>query len=122
MLRKSILVKNQEMVSLLSLVNRYYASDNKNSIQEVNLDHVANRISDDIIRDHIVNCWYNLEQKVGQAINLLENNYKKSIRNRLYKKSRDLSFVIKTRANQVDTHESIKKASNISVIVKEFSL
>jgi hypothetical protein len=122
MLRKSILVKNQEMVSLLSLVNRYYASDNKNSIQEVNLDHVANRISDDIIRDHIVNCWYNLEQKVGQAINLLENNYKKSIINRLYKKSRDLSFVIKTRANQVDTHESIKKASNISVIVKEFSL
>lgn len=123
MLKKSILVQNQEMRELLSLIKNHYISDNKNAIQEVNLDHVANRVTNDIIRDHIVNCWYNLQQKVGYEITLLENNYKKSIINRLYKKSRDLSFVIKTRPDDTsyEIHKSIKKASNIDVVIREFS-
>ncbi|NDS43832.1 normocyte binding protein 2b, partial [Francisella tularensis subsp. holarctica] len=52
----------------------------------------------------------------------LENNYNKSIINKLYKKSRDLNFVIKTRPDDSsrELHDSIKSASNIDVVIKEF--
>ncbi|MDE4998895.1 normocyte binding protein 2b, partial [Francisella tularensis subsp. holarctica] len=49
------------------------------------------------IKNYIIEKWYTLETKFGNQITLLENNYNKSIINNLYKKSRDLNFVIKTR-------------------------
>ncbi|MDE4955488.1 normocyte binding protein 2b, partial [Francisella tularensis subsp. holarctica] len=65
---------------------------------------------------------YTLETKVGHQITLLENNFNKSIINKLYKNSRDLNFVIKTRPDDSsrELHDSIQSASNIDVVIKEF--
>lgn len=123
MIRKSILVENEEMRSLLSVIKQNYVSNNKNAIQEVSLNHVVNNVYKQDIKDHITDCWYTLEAKVGQQITLLENNYKKSVINRLYKKSRDLNFVIKTRPDDSskELHDAIKKVSDIDIVIKEFS-
>ena len=123
MIRKSILVENQEIKDLLSVIKQHYVSDNKNTIQEVSLNHVVNNVYKQDIKNYIRERWYALETKVGHHVTLLENNYKKSIINKLYKKSRDLNFVIKTRPDDSskELHDSIKKASNIDIVIKEFS-
>ncbi|WP_150467780.1 normocyte binding protein 2b [Francisella sp. SYW-9] len=124
MMYKSILVENRQMRLLLSVIKSHYISDNHNRIQEVNMTHVANRISDETIRNYVMDCWYNLEKKVGYEVTLLEDNSKKSIINRLYKKSSSLSFVVKTKPDHTsdEIHKSIKKTSNIDVIIKEFKI
>ncbi|OEZ33078.1 normocyte binding protein 2b [Francisella endosymbiont of Amblyomma maculatum] len=123
MIRKSILVENQEIKDLLSVIKQHYVSDNKNTIQEVSLNHVVNNVYKQDIKNYIREWWYALETKVGHQVTLLENNYKKSIINKLYKKFRDLNFVIKTRPDDLskELHDSIKKASNIDIVIKEFS-
>ncbi|GMN89643.1 normocyte binding protein 2b [Francisella sciaenopsi] len=123
MIRKSILVENQEIKDLLSVIKQHYVSDNKNTIQDVSLNHVVNRVYKDDVRKYIADRWHVLETKVGHQVTLLENNYNKSIINKLYKKSRDLNFVIKTRPDDSskDLHDSIKKVSNIDIIIREFS-
>ncbi|ABK90237.1 MULTISPECIES: hypothetical protein [Francisella] len=123
MIRKSILVENQEIKDLLSVIKQHYASDNRKTIQEVSLNHVVNNVYKQNIKNYIIEKWYTLETKVGHQITLLENNYNKSIINKLYKKSRDLNFVIKTRPDDSsrELHDSIKSASNIDVVIKEFS-
>ena len=122
MIRKSILVENQEIKDLVSVIKQHYVSDNKNTIQEVSLNHVVNNVYKQDIKNYIRERWYILETKVGHQVTLLENNYKKSIINKLYK-SRDLNFVIKTRPDDSskELHDSIKKASNIDIVIKEFS-
>lgn len=123
MIRKSILVENQEIKDLLSVIKQHYTSDNRNTIQDVSLNHVVNRVYKAEARKYIVERWHALETKVGHQVTLLENNYNKSIINKLYKKSRDLNFVIKTRPDDSsrDLHDSIKKVSNIDIVVREFS-
>lgn len=81
MFRKSILVANSEMRLLLSVIKSHYVSDNRNSLQEVNINCVANRIDNEDIRKYVVSCWKNLEAKIGHEVTLLENNCKKSIIN-----------------------------------------
>ena len=123
MIRKSILVENQEIKDLLSTIKHHYTSDNRNTIQDVSLNHVVNRVYKENVRKYIVERWHALETKVGYQVTLLENNYNKSIINKLYKKSRDLNFVIKTRPDDSsrDLHDSIKKVSNIDIVIREFS-
>lgn len=123
MIRKSILVENQEIKDLLFVIKQHYVSDNKNTIQDVSLNHVVNRVYKAEVRKYIVERWHALETKVGHQVTLLENNYNKSIINKLYKKSRDLNFVIKTRPDDssIDLHDSIKKVSNIDIVIREFS-
>ena len=124
MLKKSILVENDDMRLLLSVIKSNYVSENNDSIIEVNMEHVTSRIENENIRQYISDCWKNLQMKIGHEITLLENNCKKSIINRLYKKSRDLSFVVKTSPNDTSNglHKSIKKASNIDVVIRDFNL
>ena len=124
MLRKNMLIANDEMRYLLSVIKANYLSDNKDSLQEANKNYVANRIVDMNIRKYIIDCWDNLESKIGYEIALLENNCKKSIINRLYNKPSNFSFVIKTNKMSFsrELHESIKRSSNINVMVKEFKL
>ncbi|QIW09157.1 normocyte binding protein 2b [Francisella sp. LA112445] len=121
---KSILVENRQMRLLLSVIKSHYISDNHNRIQEVNMIHVVNRINDETIRNYVIDCWYNLQRKVGYEVTLLEDNSKKSIINKLYKRSSSLSFVIKTKPDQssYEIHKSIKRISNIDVIIKEFKI
>ena len=122
---KSILVENQQIRHLLSLIKSHYRSDCKeDTLREVNLIHVANRIADVIIRDHIIECWNNLQTKVGYEITLLENNSNKNIINKLYRKAKSICFVVKTKADQTsdELHQLIKKSSNIDVVVKEFKI
>ncbi len=123
MIRKSILVENQEIKDLLSVIKQHYTSDNRNTIQDVSLNHLVNRVYKAEVRKYIVEHWHALETKVGHQVTLLENNYNKSIINKLYKKSRDLNFVIKTRPDDSsrDLHDSIKKVSNIDIVIREFS-
>ena len=123
MLKKSTLVENGEIKFLLSIIDKHYISEN-NTIQEVSIDYVASKIFDKKVRRYVVNAWYSLEKRVGHEIKLLDNSYKKSIVNRLYKKSRDLAFIIKTRPDHTskELHESIKRASNIEVIIKTFDI
>lgn len=96
MSRKYCVIKeNERMETLLSIVKSNYCSDNKDSLQEVNLEHVLNRIFNEDIKDIIRSSWKDLEMLIGQEIRLLENNCKKSFINRLYKKSKDMIFIVK---------------------------
>ncbi|AEI35883.1 hypothetical protein F7308_0956 [Francisella salina] len=54
MIRKSILVENQEIKDLLSVIKHHYTSDNKNTIQDVSLNHVVNRVYKENVRKYIV--------------------------------------------------------------------
>ena len=125
---KSILVENQRIRDLLSLIKTYYKTDHEEeSIREVNIIHVANRVSDIIIRDHIVECWNDLQARIGYEIVLLENNCHKSFINKLCNMNKSICFAVKTRPDRIyssteQMHESIKKASNIDVVTKEFKV
>ncbi|OIN85022.1 normocyte binding protein 2b [Francisella sp. TX07-6608] len=121
---KSILVEDQQIKHLLSIIRSHYQSDNKNKFKEVNMLHVANRISDAQIRNYILDCWDELQRKLGHEVTLIENCCKKSIIQKLCKDSRDLSFAINTKPDNTsnEIHESIKKASNIDIVIKEFKL
>lgn len=84
--RYCVIKENQKMRTLLSIIKSNYNSDNKDSLQEVNLEHVLNRIFDQDIKVLVKNAWKDLEIIAGQEIRLLENNSKKNFINRLYKK------------------------------------
>ncbi|MDE5002964.1 normocyte binding protein 2b, partial [Francisella tularensis subsp. holarctica] len=76
-----------------------YNSDNKDSLQEVNLENVLNIILDQDIKVLVKNAWKDLEIIDGQEIRLLENNCKKNFINRIYKKTNDINFIVKTELN-----------------------
>ena len=76
-LRKNMLIANDEMRHLLSVIKINYLSENKGALQEANKNYVANRVADMNIKKYIVDCWDNLELKIGYKIALLENNCKK---------------------------------------------
>ena len=111
-------LENQRIRDLLSLIKTYYKTDHEEkSIREVNIIHVANRVSDTIMRDHIVECWNDLQARIGYEIVLLENNYHKSFINKLCNKNKSICFAVKTRPDRIysstpeQMHESIKKHS-----------
>ena len=120
----NIVKENQKIRTLLSIIKSNYNSDNKNSLQEVNLSHVMNRIPNKDIKIVVKSAWQDLEMIVGQEIRLLENNCKKSFINRIYKKSKDMSFIIKRKTNQSSNNlfDSIPKDSNIQVESKEINI
>ena len=82
MSRKYCVIKeNQMMRALLSIIKSHYISDNKASLQEVNLEHVLNNIDNLDIRTVVKNAWHDLQITIGSEIRLLENNCKKSFIN-----------------------------------------
>ena len=120
MSRKYCVIKeNQRMRALLSIIKSHYNSDNKDSLQEVNLGHVLNNIDNSDIRTVVKNAWHDLQITICTEIRLLENNCKKSFINRLYKKTNDLNFMV-TRAD--NNSDSIIETSNHQIEVKYINI
>ncbi|QLE78343.1 normocyte binding protein 2b [Francisella sp. Scap27] len=89
-----VIKESQRMRTLLTIIKAHYESDNKDSLQEVNLEHVLNNVVNEDIKGIIKNAWRDLQITIGFEIRLLENNCKKSLINRLYKKTEDMSFIV----------------------------
>lgn len=117
MSRKYCVIKeNQRMRTLLSIIKSNYCSDNKDSLQEVNLEHVLNKIFNDDIKSLVKNAWKDLEILAGgREIRLLENNCKKSFINRLYKKAKDMSFIIKTPDQNKNSGFSVSSKNSLEL-------
>jgi len=124
MSRKYCVIKeNQRIRTLLSIIKSHYISNNTDSLQEVNLEHVLNNIDNLDIRTVVKNAWHDLQITIGTEIRLLENNCKKSFINRLYQKSNDLNFMV-TRAdnNTNSVNDSAFETSNSQVEVKYINI
>lgn len=124
MSRKYCVIKeNQRMRTLLSIIKSHYKSDNKDSLQEVNLGHVLNNIDNLDIRTIVKNAWHDLQITIGSEIRLLENNCKKSFINRLYKKSNDLNFMVTRADNNLNSiNDSVIETSNLQIEVKYINI
>ena len=124
MSRKYCVIKeNQRMRTLLSIIKSHYISDNKDSLQEVNLEHVLNNIDNLDIRTIVKNAWHDLQITIGTEIRLLENNCKKSFINRLYKKSNDLNFMVTRVDNNANSvNDFAFETSNSQVEVKYINI
>jgi hypothetical protein len=120
-----VLQENEKIRTLLSLIKSKYKCDANDSLQEVNLEHVVKRVSDNDIRTIIKNTWHDLETFVGYEIRLLVNNSQTSLINKLFKANKDLCFILKIRHEPEifgPIVESIKAASNIKIEVKEIKI
>ncbi|ABK89752.1 normocyte binding protein 2b [Francisella tularensis subsp. novicida] len=113
--RYCVIKENQKMRTLLSIIKSNYNSDNKDSLQEVNLEHVLNRIFDKDIKILVKNAWKDLEIIAGQEIRLLENNSKKNFINRLYKKTKDMNFIIKAELNDETAVVNFNSKNNLKL-------
>ncbi|OIN83398.1 normocyte binding protein 2b [Francisella sp. TX07-6608] len=113
--RYCVIKENQKMRTLLSIIKSNYNSDNKDSLQEVNLEHVLNKIFDKDIRILVKNAWKDLEIIAGQEIRLLENNSKKNFINRLYKKTKDMNFIIKAELNDETAVVNFNSKNNLKL-------
>ena len=124
MSRKYCVIKeNKRMRTLLSIIKSHYNSDNKDSLQEVNLGHVLNNIDNLDIRTIVKNAWHDLQITIGYEIRLLENNCKKSFINRLYKKSNDLNFMVTRADNNLNSiNNSAIETSNLQIEVKYINI
>jgi hypothetical protein len=123
--RYCVLQENETIRTLLSLIKLNYKYDKNDSLQEVDLVYVVNRVEDADIKIIIKNTWQDLETLVGYEIKLLVNNSKTSLINKLFKVQKDLCFILKIRQDPEifkPIVESIKTASNIKVEVKEIKL
>jgi putative ribosome biogenesis GTPase RsgA len=123
--RYCVLQENEKIRTLLSLIKLNYKYDKDDSLQEVDLVYVVNRVEDTDIKIIIKNTWQDLETLVGYEIRLLVNNSKTSLINKLFKVQKDLCFILKIRQDPEifkPIVESIKTASNIKVEVKEINL
>ena len=120
-----VLQENEKIRTLLSLIKSKYKCDAHDSLQEVNLEHVVKRVSDNDIRTLIKNTWQDIETLVGYEIRLLINNSQASLINKLFKTHKDLCFILKIRHEPEIFEpivESIKLASNIKIEVKEIKI
>ncbi|MFT4693312.1 MAG: putative ribosome biogenesis GTPase RsgA [Francisella sp.] len=123
--RYCVLQENEKIRTLLLLIKLNYKYDKNDSLQEVDLVYVVNRVEDTDIKIIIKNTWQDLETLVGYEIRLLVNNSKTSLINKLFKVQKDLCFILKIRQDPEifkPIVESIKTASNIKVEVKEINL
>jgi hypothetical protein len=120
-----VLQENEKIRTLLSLIKSKYKCDANDSLQEVNLEHVVKRVSDNDIRTIIKNTWHDLETLVGNEIRLLVNNSKTSLINKLFKVQKDLCFILKIRQEPEifdPIVASIKAASNTKIEIKEINI
>jgi putative ribosome biogenesis GTPase RsgA len=123
--RYCVLQENEKIRKLLSLIKLNYKYDKNDSLQEVDLLYVVNRVEDMDLKIIIKNTWQDLETLVGHEIRLLVNNSKTSLINRLFKTLEDLCFIVKI-SHEPEIFEpivaSITAASNIKIEVKKIKI
>ncbi|WP_150467316.1 normocyte binding protein 2b [Francisella sp. SYW-9] len=118
MRRYCVIQEDHKVKRLLSIIKTHYKAEYGDSlIQEVNLSHVINKIYNDNIKKSVKDLWQDLELKLGYEIRLLEVNSKVSILHKFNKRSRDLCFIVKIRADMTseDIFDSIYNASEYRV-------
>ena len=92
-----VLLENEQITTLLSLIKSHYDYDAKDSLQEVDMVYVINRVDDTEAKTIIKNSWQDIEELVGYEIRLLVNNSKTSIIKKLFKTQKEMYFIIKIR-------------------------
>ena len=120
-----VLLENEQITTLLSLIKSHYDYDAKDSLQEVDMVYVINRVDDTDAKRIIKNSWHDLEKIVGYEIRLLVNNSKTSIIKKLFKTQKEMCFIIKIRHEPEifdPIVESITIASNIKIEVKKIKI
>ena len=120
-----VLLENEQITKLLSLIKSHYDYDAKDSLQEVDLVYVSNRVDDTDAKTIIKNSWQDIEKLVGYEIRLLVNNSKTSIIKKLFKTQKEMCFIIKIRHEPEifdPIVESITMASNIKIEVKKIKI
>lgn len=120
-----VLLENEQITTLLSLIKSHYDYDAKDSLQEVDMVYVINRVDDTDAKRIIKNSWHDLEKIVGYEIRLLVNNSKTSIIKKLFKTQKAMCFIIKIRHEPEifdPIVESITIASNIKIEVKKIKI
>ena len=120
-----VLLENEQITTLLSLIKSHYDYDAKDSLQEVDMVYVINRADDTDAKRIIKNSWHDLEKIVGYEIRLLVNNSKTSIIKKLFKTQKEMCFIIKIRHEPEifdPIVESITIASNIKIEVKKIKI
>ena len=108
-----------------SLIKSHYDYDAKDSLQEVDMVYVINRVDDTEAKTIIKNSWQDIEKLVGYEIRLLVNNSKTSIIKKLFKTQKEMCFIIKIRHEPEifdPIVESITMASNIKIEVKKIKI
>ena len=120
-----VLLENEQITTLLSLIKSHYNYDAKDSLQEVDLVYVTNRVDNTDAKSIIKNSWQDIETLVGYEIRLLVNNSKTSIIKKLFKTKKEVCFIIQIR-NEPEIFDPIVKsiamASNIKVEVKKIKI
>ena len=120
-----VLLENEQITTLLSLIKSHYDYDAKDSLQEVDLVYVSNSVDDTDAKTIIKNSWQDIEKLVGYEIRLLVNNSKTSIIKKLFKTQKEMCFIIKIRHEPEifdPIVESITMASNIKIEVKKIKI
>jgi len=120
-----VLLENEQITTLLSLIKSHYDYDAKDSLQEVDMVYVINRVDDTEAKTIIKNSWQDIEELVGYEIRLLVNNSKTSIIKKLFKTQKEMCFIIKIRHEPEifdPIVESITMASNIKIEVKKIKI
>lgn len=125
-MRKYCVIKETEGLRvLLSIIKANYKSQLGDSlVQEVNLEHVLNRIHNNDIKVLVKSGWHDIEMMLGYEMRLLEINCKKGIMSKLNKKGVEMCFIAKVRADETseDIFRSIYKASSLKVELKEIKV
>ena len=120
-----VLLENEQITTLLSLIKSHYDYDAKDSLQEVDMVYVINRVDDTEAKTIIKNSWQDIEELVGYEIRLLVNNSKTNIIKKLFKTQKEMYFIIKIRHEPEifdPIVESITMASNIKIEVKKIKI
>ena len=120
-----VLLENEQITTLLSLIKSHYNYDAKDSLQEVDLVYVTNRVDNTDAKSIIKNSWQDIETLVGYEIRLLVNNSKTSIMQKLFNTKKEMCFIIQIRYESEISDpivESILMASNIKVEVKKIKI
>jgi putative ribosome biogenesis GTPase RsgA len=123
--RYCVLQENEKIRTLLSLIKLNYKYDKNDSLQEVDLVYVVNRVENTDLKIIIKNTWQDLETLVGYEIRLLVNDSKTSLINKLFKVQKDLCFILKIRQDPEIFEpivESIKADSNIKIEIKKINI
>ena len=120
-----VLLENEQITRLLSLIKSHYDYDAKDSLQEVDLVYVTNRVDNTDAKSIIKNSWQDIETLVGYEIRLLVNNSKTSVIKKLFNTKKKMCFIIQIRHEPEifdPIVESITMASNIKVEVKKIKI
>ena len=123
MAKYCVIKENDRVRVLLSIIESSYESKSMEAdIYEVDLNAVLEFIRNKDIRILVSNTWHDIEMLVGHQIMLLINNAKRNIIRRLMNES-NFSLTIKVRkdSSSQDVFQSIYKASNFRVELREMS-